>query len=224
MERSLHQQLKRFYAEDDSCTEVVMGRYRIDAVRGDELVEIQCASLAAIRDKCQSLLKQHRLRIVKPVIARKRITKINKEGGKITSSRISPKRGTILDLFEELIYFTRVFPNPNLVLEVPIVCVEEIRMPRKQKRRRRWDKDYQVFDVQLESIDQTCEISQAHDLLEILAWRSRPDEFNTADIAAAVDRPRCVAQQIAYVLRKMGAIESIGRTKSGMIYEAQRAA
>ncbi len=223
MERSLHQQLKRFYADDDSCTEVVMGRYRIDAVRDDELIEVQCASLAAIRDKCQSLLKRHRLRIVKPVISRTRITKIKKEGGKVTSSRMSPKRGSMLDLFEELIYFTRVFPNPNLVLEVPLVQVEEIRMPRKKKRRRRWHKEYQVYDVRLEAIDQTWDFYQANDLLRILDWQGRPDEFNTADIASAIDRPRWVAQQIAYVLRKMGAIESVGRTKSGVIYEAKAA-
>ena len=223
MERSLHQQLKRFYADDDSCTEVVMGRYRIDAVRDDELIEVQCASLAAIRDKCQSLLKRHRLRIVKPVISRTRITKIKKEGGKVTSSRMSPKRGDMLDLFEELIYFTRVFPNPNLVLEVPLVQVEEIRMPRTKKRRRRWHKDYQVYDVRLESIDQTWDFCEATDLLKILDWQGRSGEFNTADIAAAIDRPRWVAQQIAYVLRKMGAIESVGRTKSGVIYEAKAA-
>lgn len=223
MERTLHQQLKRLYAADESCTEVVMGRYRIDVVRGDELIEIQCASLAAIRDKCRELLKHHRLRIVKPVIARKRITKIKKEGGKATSSRMSPKRGDVLDVFEELIYFTRVFPDPNLVLEVPIVEVEEIRMPAKKKRRRRWRKDYQIFDVRLESIGQTCEFAEASDLLDLLCWHKRPAEFNTADIAAAIDRPRSFAQQIAYVLRKMGAIESVGRNKSGVVYEAQAA-
>ncbi len=223
MERSLHQQLKRLYANDDSCTEVVMGRYRIDVVRGDELIEIQCASLAAIRDKCQNLLNQHRLRIVKPVIAAKRITRIKKAGGKVTSSRMSPKRGCILDLFEELIYFTRVFPHPNLVLEVPVVDVEEIRMPAKKKRRRRWHKDYQVHDLRLQSIDRTWEFAESADLLELLCWQSRPEEFNTADIAAAIDRPRGVAQQIAYVLRKIGAIESVGRTRSGVIYEAQAA-
>ena len=151
--------------------------------------------------------------------SRTRITKLNKQGGKVTSSRLSPKRGSVLDLFEELIYFTRVFPNPNLVLEVPIVHVEEIRLPCKNKRRRRWHKDYQLDDVKLESIDRTFEFAAAVDLLEILGWRSRPNEFNTAEMAQAIDRPRWVAQQIAYVLRKMGAIESIGRTKSGVIYE-----
>lgn len=224
MERTLHHQLKRFYAEDESCTEVVMGRFRIDAVRNDELIEIQCASLSAIRDKCQELLKRHRLRVVKPIVYRTRITKIKKPDAKPVSSRMSPKRGELLDLFEELMYFTRVFPNPNLILEVPLVNVEEVRMPNKKKRRRRWHKEYQVFDVSLASIEQTVEFREPSDLLEILNWQARPAEFNTADLAAAIDRPRCFAQQVAYVLRKVGAIESTGRTRAGVIYEANRTA
>ena len=58
METTLHQQLKRCYAQDDDSTEVVLGQYRIDAIRDDELIEVQCASLSAIRDKCRNLLKQ----------------------------------------------------------------------------------------------------------------------------------------------------------------------
>ena len=57
METTLHQQLKRRYAQDDDSTEVVLGKYRIDAIRDDELIEVQCASLSAIRDKCRNSAK-----------------------------------------------------------------------------------------------------------------------------------------------------------------------
>ena len=73
METSLHRQLKRRYAGDDDSMEVVVGSYRIDAVRDGELIEVQCASLAAIRAKCQDLLQRHALRVVKPVVLRTRI-------------------------------------------------------------------------------------------------------------------------------------------------------
>lgn len=59
METSLHRQLKRRYAGRDGETEVRLGSYRIDAVAGDELVEIQLGSLGALRDKVRALLKQH---------------------------------------------------------------------------------------------------------------------------------------------------------------------
>ncbi|TWT79249.1 hypothetical protein CA13_06470 [Planctomycetes bacterium CA13] len=217
METSLHQQLKRCYAADEADTEVVLGAYRIDVIRDDELIEIQCAGLSAIRDKCRDLLKRHRLRVVKPVIARTRIAKAAKAGGPIKSSRMSPKRGNILDVFEDLIYFTRVFPNRNLVFEVPMVHVIETRIPSK-RRRRRWHKDYTVADVALESIGETYEFTQAADLLELVNIPVGTTEFNTSDLARWIDRPRWVAQKIAYVLRHISAIDTVQRKRSGIVY------
>ncbi|MEM9367710.1 MAG: hypothetical protein AAGD07_17095 [Planctomycetota bacterium] len=55
-ETTLHRDLKRHYAPSDAFTEVALGAYRIDVVRGEELIEIQCASLSAIRQKIRVLL------------------------------------------------------------------------------------------------------------------------------------------------------------------------
>ena len=43
-----------------------------------------------------------------------------------------------------------------------------------------------------------------------VATAAARDATDTADLAAAIDRPRWTAQQIAYVLRKTGAIDSTG--------------
>ena len=51
MESSLHRQLKELYAPSPEHREVVWDRWRIDAVRDNELIEIQHGSLSAIRDK-----------------------------------------------------------------------------------------------------------------------------------------------------------------------------
>ena len=224
MERSIHHQLKRHYADGDENTEVTVGSFRIDAVRDNELIEIQCASLSAIRDKTRRLVKRHQLRIVKPIVARKRLTKVTKVGGLPLSSRMSPKTGDLLDVFEELIYFTRVFPHPNLVLEVPLVQVEEYRAPpaKKRKRRQRWKKKFQVADVKLLSIDKTIELRTTGDLIKMLGWKRRPKQFNTADLAKATGRPRWSAQQIAYVLRNVGAIKQVDRDKNGIVYAIDR--
>ena len=217
METSLHRQLKRAYAADESQVEVLLGRYRIDAIRDDELIEIQCASLAAIREKSRALLQRYRVRIVKPVIERTRILKRKKQDGAIVSRRLSPKRGSVLDVFDELIYFTRLFPHPNLTIEVPLVHVQQTRVPHP-RRRRRWHKDYRVQDVELESIGQRYELSRPADLLDLLGVGCRLNAFNTADLAKAIGRPRLVAQKVAYVLKHTGAIEASGRTRSGIHY------
>ena len=57
METSLHRVLKHHYADDRNCLEVPLGEYRIDALAGDWLVEIQHGTLAAIRDKGAALRK-----------------------------------------------------------------------------------------------------------------------------------------------------------------------
>ena len=220
METTLHQQLKRCYAVEESNTEVVLGRFRIDAVRGDELIEIQCASLSAIRDKCKTLLRRHRLRVVKPVVFRTRINKADRPGGEIISTRMSPKRGNVLDVFDELIYFTRVFPHPNLVIEVPMIHVVQTRVPRTGRRRRRGRKDYQVSDVELAEIARTHQISTPAELLSLVNIPKSVDPFDTNDLANWIDRPRWVAQKIAYVLRHTGAIEQVERRRTGIRYRA----
>ena len=75
METSLHRELKERYAAEEGRTEVVVDRYRIDAVVGEELIEIQHGPLAAIRDKVGRLLDGHHVRVVKPIIARKLLVK-----------------------------------------------------------------------------------------------------------------------------------------------------
>jgi hypothetical protein len=219
LETSLHQQLKLHYASDASQTEVVVGRYRIDAIRDDELIEIQCASLSAINAKIGSLLHRHPVRVVKPVILRTRIAKKSTAKGKITSRRLSPKRGQTLDVFDDLIYFTRVFPNDNLVLELPHVHVEQIRVPFR-RHRRRWRKDYQVQDVNLEHIESTMELRSPRDLFTLVGIDPNSDAFTTEDIARITGRPRWFAQKIAYVLKHTAAIKPIGRNRAGIFYRA----
>lgn len=219
METSLHQQLKLHYAADASQTEVVVGRYRIDAVRGDELIEVQCASLSAIKSKINALLRRHTVRVVKPVVLRTRIAKKKSPNGKITSRRMSPKRGDTLDVFEDLIYFTRVFPHENLVLEIARVHVEQTRIPCR-RHRRRWQKDYRVQDVNLEQIESSLELRSAADLFDLVGLDPDSESFTTEDIARVTGRPRWFAQKIAYVLKHTQAIEPIGRNRSGIQYRA----
>ncbi|MDM4018675.1 hypothetical protein U8335_02645 [Roseiconus lacunae] len=219
METTLHQQLKLHYASDESQTEVLMGNYRIDAVRQDELIEIQCASLSAIRGKVKTLLNRHTVRVVKPVVHRIRIAKKKTKRSKISSYRMSPKRGELIDVFDDLIYFTRVFPHENLILELPLVNVQQTRIP--SRRKRGWQrKDYRVEDVALEEIESTCELRTPADLFDLVGLDPERDAFTTEDIAAITQRPRWFAQKIAYVLKHTGAISAVGRKKSGIQYRA----
>jgi hypothetical protein len=219
METSLHRQLKAIYAGDDGQQEVVCQGYRIDAVRDGELIEIQHGSLAAIRDKIRRLLVQHRVRIVKPIVANKLLVKLDALGGVELDRRRSPKRGTRLDIFDELVYFTRVFPHEQLTLEVVLVDVEEIRYPGvgKRRRRRRAGQEYQIEDQRLMRIVESQSYATAADLRRLLP-RRMPKRFHTAHLAERLKAPRWIAQRITYCLREMGAVEVVGKQGNAIVY------
>ncbi len=217
METSLHRQLKECYAGDGARQEVPLGDYRIDVVMGEQLVEIQHGSLSAIRDKVQRLLKKHDVLVVKPIIARKSLVKRDRRGGKTVSRRLSPKRGTIFDLFDELVYFTRVFPHKRLTLEVPLVEVEETRFPGHGRRRRHRANDHQVEDLRLVEVQETRRFKLATDLTQLIP-PGLPSSFHTGHLADLLQLPRHRAQRIAYCLRKMGAARQIGKQGNALLY------
>ena len=218
METTLHRQLKQHYATNDALLEQRIGRYRIDVVRGKQLIEIQLASLSAIRDKIATLLKDHRVLVVKPIIAGKYLVKRRRAGGRVDSRRRSPKQRTLLDLFEELVHFTRVFPHRRLTLEVPLVEIEEWRYPGHGRRRWRRDNDFQVEDQRLLEILAVHRFSSAGDLCRLLP-PSLPQPFHTAHIAAGLGVERWIAQRAAYCLRQTGAIQSVGKLRGAWLYE-----
>jgi hypothetical protein len=218
METSLHRQLKAIYAKQDARTEVPVGRYRIDAVVDDLLIEVQHASLASLRDKVRDLLREHRVLIVKPIIARKQLVKRARKNGRVMDRRRSPKRGSMIDLFDELVYFTGVFPHDNLTLDVPLVDIEEWRYPGHGRRRRRRDNDFVVEDQRLVALRQIRRFRTAADLVGLLP-SGLPTPFHTGHVATALGMQRWVAQRIAYCLRKTGAVDEVGKQGNARLYE-----
>jgi hypothetical protein len=217
METSLHRDLKNVYAGEDARFEVALGAYRIDVVSAGRLVEIQHGSLAAIRDKVRALLKKHAVVVVKPIVVRKHLVKMAQRDGPVVSRRRSPKVGSLLDVFHDLVHFTRVFPHKRLTIDIPLVDIEELRYP-GHGRRRRWRRsDHQVEDQRLLCVHATHRIQTAADLLNLLPC-PLPRRFHTGDLAAALNVRRWVAQRIAYCLCHAGAIRAVGKEGNARIY------
>ena len=222
METSLHRDLKRLYGDQDDQFEVVLGAHRIDVIAGGCLVEIQLGSLSAIRDKVRILVKSHRVLVVKPIIVQKTLVKRARKDGPVAQRRNSPKRGTILEVFDELIHFTRAFPHAQLTLEVPMIDIEEWRYP-GHGRRRRWRRnDYQVEDQKLIAVHQTYRFQTAADLAQLITC-TLPRKFHTGQLAESLQVPRWTAQRIAYCLRQMGAVSVVGKQGNTRLYRLARA-
>jgi hypothetical protein len=215
MESSLHRTLKERYAAGGSGRpEVVVQGFRIDAVdEAGRLVEVQSGALGPLRGKLRRLLPAHRIRIVKPVILNRRIVRRSRPDGPVVSARRSPKRGALVDLFDDLIGVVRVFPHSNLEIEVLGIAVEEMRVAR-----RRWP-GYRVVDRCLVDVRETTLLVEAGDL-----WRLLPgicdgqEPFTTRELSLQLDRPVRFAQRVAYCLRCTGAARVVGKRGNRLVY------
>ena len=221
METSLHRELKEIYAGKTGTTAVVLGQYRIDVVKRDRLFEIQHGSLSAIRSKIRRLRQKHKVTVVKPLIASKRLIKQPGKNKPPSSSRMSPKRADILDIFHELIYFRDVFPHKNLRLEVPLVHIEEWRYPGHGKRRRKRENDFLVEDQHLIEIGKTHRFRTNADLMKLIP-RKMANPFTTKHLADTLGIERSFAQCIAYCLREMNAIDQVGKEGNALLYRDRR--
>lgn len=220
METSLHRQLKEHFAATAEQTEVQLEGFRIDAIASSgELIEIQHAGLGALRDKTRRLLtrSRHSLRIVKPIVARKRVVTLAKRDGEVIRSRMSPKRGELIDLFQDLVHFADVFPMKRLTLEFVLIEAEEVRIDRAQVRRR--GKKYISLDQHLVSVGQSIELRTARDLLRLLPLEQLPTPFDTAHLAANLQRPRWFAQKVGYCLRQSGIAKLVGKRGNSQLFQ-----
>lgn len=217
----LHQQLKEHYVSDPDRHEVVVGGFRIDAVdRKGRLIEIQCASLSAIRNKIRTLVDDHQVVVVKPLAARKKIVTLHRRGGDIVSTRFSPVRQTIAHVFLELVHFG-IFPHPRLQLDVLLTVQEEVRVPPTE--RSSWRKKYSVEERTLVTVEHHVKLKTANDLWKALDLQL-PEQFTTADLVNASQMPRWLAQKAAWCFRRMEFFEVCGKAGNSVVYRLAKVA
>lgn len=214
-EKSLHRQLKDWCSLPGDEFEVPLGKYVIDIVRGDRLIEIQTRNFSAMRPKLNSLTATHHVTVVYPIAKTKSIVKLDDQR-RPGAGRKSPKRGHIFDLFSELVYIPHLVERDNLVIEALLIEEEETRRfeeTRARRRRRGWVTD----DRRLLSVVESHRFETIGDLVALIG--DVPDQFTTALLAESCGVNRRAAQQAAYCLRKMGAIELIGKEGNAHLYE-----
>ncbi len=213
-ERPLHAALKRWYAEPADRIEVPVDGFVIDLVRHDVLVEIQTRGFSSMKRKLAALLEVHPVRVVHPIAVEKWIVKLD-VAGEVAARRKSPKRGAIVDLFGELVSFPELVAHPRFTLEVLLIREEEVRRFDAEKARRR--QGWVVEERRLLEVVDRYRIDSTADLFTLLP-SGLPDEFTTADLAAALGRSRRLAQQMAYCLRRLGVIEMVGKAGNAAVY------
>jgi hypothetical protein len=204
-EGPLHRELKAMLAGPGDQFEVRVDGYVIDLVRADgELVEVQTGSFSPLRAKLDALLDRHRIRIVHPVPARRRIVRVD-EHGEVLSERPSPKKPGAATIFEGLVSFPTLLSHPNLVIEVLLCREDHVRKP-APVRGRRYLRD--PGERRLTEVLERVELTGAADAAALIPSFDAP--FTTRELAKAMRVPLPLAQKTAACLRALEVLEPAG--------------
>jgi hypothetical protein len=206
-EGPLHAAVKTLLAEPGDRLEVPVDRFVIDLVRADgELVEVQTGGFGPLGSKLDALLDEHRVRIVHPIAAERRIVRVD-EHGEVLAARRSPKRAGAVEVFDKLVAFPALLTHPHLTIEVLLLREDHIRraQPVVRRGRKRDPGERRLVEVLDRIVLRTREDVAA-------ALPELPDTpFSTRELAACLGCGTVLAQRTLYCLRAMGIVEPAGK-------------
>ena len=199
VEYSLHSQIKNWYSIQGDDVEIKINDYIIDIVRSDLLIEIQTRNLSAIKKKLTKLLVSHQVRLVYP-IARLKWILYESSQGEFIRKRKSPKKGHLLDIFNELVYIADLFKEENFSFEVLFIKEEEISCNDGKGSWRR--KGISIKDRRLLEIFDQMLFNSRIDFLKFLPT-DLGDPFTNRMLAKKLGISVRIARRMTYSLRKM---------------------
>jgi hypothetical protein len=215
-EKSLHSEIKRWYACEGDRLEERVGGYIVDIVRENLLIEIQTRNFGAIRDKLKKLVSEHNVRLVYPVPREKWIVRESIEDGGRVSRRKSPKSGSHLDIFDVLVSMPGLIEENNFEIEILLVSQEDVWRNDGRGSWRR--KGASIVDKKLLDVGESIIIRNKKDFLSMLP-DALPDSFTNKDLAREMGITVGKARKITYCLKKMNAIKETGKLRNELVFE-----
>ncbi|MFX0126359.1 MAG: hypothetical protein ACFFAE_22245 [Candidatus Hodarchaeota archaeon] len=214
-ESSFHSTLKQWYREPGDKIEEPIDNYIIDIVRDNLLIEIQTSNFSSIRKKLQKLLENYRVRLIHPIVKDKWIINVDTHTDKIIHKRLSPKHGSYIDIFEELIRIPDMISHPNFTVELILVHIAEIRRNdgKGSWRRAGWS----IHDKKLVRILERKIFYTPIDFL-LLKPTTLRTPFTNIKLARSLKISLRLAQKMSYCLRKMGIIKVIGKKGKAFLF------
>lgn len=199
--------------------EAKVGNFIVDIVRGDLLIEIQTVNFSAIKPKLSQLLSTHKIRLVYPIALQKWIVHRSTTTSELFGRRRSPKRGSVLDVFDELIRIPSLFTNGNLSIEVLMIEMEETwRNDGKGSWRR---KGASIEDRKLIRVLESIVFEDKVDFLKVLP-KDLIAPFSNRSLAEGLGITDNQSRRITYALRKIGAIAHVGNDRRQMLFDRVR--
>ncbi|MDR0402981.1 MAG: hypothetical protein LBH35_05255 [Treponema sp.] len=212
-ESSLHRALKFRYA-DPGKTEEERAGFVCDALGpGGEAIEIQTGNFGALKNKLPALAARGRTRLVYPVIVNKTI-ELYDTAGNLISKRKSPRKGSLWDIFGELIYAPNLTLLRRLTVEIALVDATERRRDDGRGSWRR--KGVSIEDRRLDLFHESVVLRKKADWRRFLPVSG---EFTARELAAGARIRPVLARKTLYVLEKAGLVEKLRKEGRSWIYK-----
>lgn len=129
-EKMLHSVIKDCIADSqEECEVKISGKNIADVLKGDTVYEIQTESLFPVRKKLEFYFSKtdYNVNVVFPVAREKYVCWSDPESGELSGMHKSPKKRTLIDYTDTLIYLTEYIGDPRLTLTVLYISECEYR-------------------------------------------------------------------------------------------------
>ena len=136
-EKTMHRMLKLYYEPDESLHEIECFGSVADVKNDGGIIEIQRASLAYLIPKLERFLPHSPVTVVHPIVAKKRVRRLNTETGEITSSGRTVKGKTVFDSAFEIYKIRKFIGGEGFTLILLLLDCDEYKVHDPRARRGR---------------------------------------------------------------------------------------
>lgn len=215
-EKTLHSVLKNYMEPDTTKQEIKYGRFYVDILNENGIIEIQTQGFQNLRKKLDVLLEKNVVTVVYPITYEKFLYWVDVETGEISKKRKSPRKGTYYKAFFELYKIKSYLNHPNLRIHLMLINMDEYRLLNgwsrdKKKGSSRHDRipTALIDELLLESVDDYT----------MLVPDSLVESFTVKDYIKATGLTQKMASLALNVLMSVEAVERVGKKGRAYIYQ-----
>jgi hypothetical protein len=214
-EHALHSQVKTLYALHGDQCEARVGRYIVDILRGDTIIEVQTKNFSALKEKIRILTIKHPVKVVYPLPQTKWITYVD-NNNLVTSHRKSPRRGRLIDVVHELVMIPEMIRQENFSLEVLLIDEEEVRCADGRGSWRR--RGVSIKERKLLRVTDRVLLKSKADYLRLLP-NGLSEIFTNKELAKQGRISIRTAREITYCLRKSQIVKVVGKKGGAFLFK-----
>lgn len=202
-ESDLHKTLKTLYSvKTNGKSEVKKDGFIFDILTDEnEIIEIQTKNLSKMYKKIEYAIKNKlKIKIVHPVIISTKIITFDQTKNTYTS-RKSPKKGCIYDIFKELTKIYTFLLDKNFELDIVYINMIEERIKYKdpiqsKNNKRRYKKNWIKTNKKLDEIIKIETFNSKEKYIELLP-QNLQNEFCAADLAKLLKDNKSIPSRIS---------------------------